>query len=134
MPATRPYNYEDGSDLDSEKIADLHLAFDADDEDSEDDGTSDMVAPDFHFVGILGESGSNESMTEPESILPALQAGADSEAGSGDTAPMEQDLDSEGESDDFSQKVASCLGCPVKVLMGDVISDPKDDPKAKKKL
>ena len=44
---------------------------------------------DFHFVGILGESGSNESMTEPESILPALQAGADSEAGSGDTAHME---------------------------------------------
>ena len=65
-------------------------------------------------------------MTEPESILPALQVGADSEAGSGDTTPMEQDPESEGESDDFSQKVASCLGRPVEVLMGDVISDPKD--------
>ena len=89
MPATHPYNFEDGSDLDSEEIADLDLAFDADDEDSEDDATSDMAAPDFHFVGMAGESGSNESMTEPESILPALQVGADSEAGSGDTTRME---------------------------------------------
>ena len=72
-----------------------------------------MAAPDFHFVGMAGESGSNESMTEPESILPALQVGADSEAGSGDTTPMEQDPESEGESDDFSRKVASCLGRPV---------------------
>ena len=80
MPATHPYKSEDGSDLDSEEIADLDLAFDADDEDFEDDATSDMAAPDFHFVGMAGESGSNESMTEPESILPALQVGAESEA------------------------------------------------------
>ena len=45
---------------------------------------------------------------------------------------MEQDLESEGESDDFSRKVASCLGCLVEVLMGDVVSDPKDDPNASK--
>ena len=63
---------------------------------------------------------------------PALQAGADSEAGSGDIAPMEQDLESEGESDDFSRKVASCLGRPVEVLMGDVVFDPKGDPAASK--
>ena len=102
-PPVDPGNFDDGSDLDSEEIADLDLAFDADDEDSEDDASSTMAAPDFHFVGILGESGSNESMTDPESILPALQAGANSEAGSGDTAPMEQDLESEGESDDFGR-------------------------------
>ena len=65
-------------------------------------------------------------------ILPALQVGADSEAGSGDTTPMEQDPESEGESNDFSRKVASCLGRPVEVLMGDVVSDPKDDPNASK--
>ena len=91
-----------------------------------------MVVPDFHFVGMAGESGSNESMIEPESILPALQAGADSEARPGDSTPMEQDLESEGESDDFSRKVASCLGRPVEVLMGDVVSDPKDDPMPRK--
>ena len=45
---------------------------------------------------------------------------------------MEQDLESEVESDDFSRKVASCLGRPVEVLMGDVVSDPKDDPNASK--
>ena len=103
MPATHPSNFEDGSDLDSDEIADLDLAFDADDDDSEDDASSTMAAPDFHFIGILGESGSSESMTDPESILPALQVGDDSEAGSGDTTPMEQDPESEGESDDFSQ-------------------------------
>ena len=80
--ATHPSNFEDGSDLDSDEIADLDLAFDADDEDSEDDASSNMTALEFHFVGALGESGSNESTTDPESILPALQAGADSEAGS----------------------------------------------------
>ena len=85
LPATHPYYSEDGSDLDSEEIADLDLALNVDDEDSEDDATSDMVAPDFHFVGMAIETGSNESMTEPESILPALQVGADSEAGSGNT-------------------------------------------------
>ena len=36
FPAAHPYNSEDGSDLDSEEIADLDLAFNADD-DSEDD-------------------------------------------------------------------------------------------------
>ena len=72
LPATHPYNSEDGSDLDSEEIADLDLAFDADDEDSEDDATSYMAALNFHFVSILGESGSHESMTEPESVLPDL--------------------------------------------------------------
>ena len=41
MPATHPSNFEDGSDLDSDEIADLDLAFDADDEDSEDDASSD---------------------------------------------------------------------------------------------
>ena len=81
---------------------------------------------------MAGESGSNESMTEPESILPALQVGADSEVGSVDTTPMEQDPESEAESDDFSRKVASCLGRPVEVLMGDVVSDPKDDPNTSK--
>ena len=45
---------------------------------------------------------------------------------------MEQDLESEGESDDFSRKVASCLGRPVEVLMGDVVSDPKGDPTTSK--
>ena len=73
MPATHPSNFEDGSDLDLDEIADLDLAFDADDEDSEDDTSSTMAAPEFHFVGVLGESGSTESMTDPESILPALQ-------------------------------------------------------------
>ena len=71
LPATHPYNSEDGSDLDSKEIADLDLAFNADD-DSKDDVTSDMAAPDFHFVSMAGESGSNESMIEPESILPSL--------------------------------------------------------------
>ena len=70
--ATHPSNFEDGSDLDSDEIAYLDLAFDADDEDSEDDASSTMAAPEFHFIGILGESGSTESMTDPESILPAL--------------------------------------------------------------
>ena len=97
MPTTHPGNLDEESDLDSDEIADLDLAFDADDEDSEDDASSNMAAPDFHFVGVLGESGSHESMTEPESILPALQSGIDSEAGSGDTTHMEQDLESEGE-------------------------------------
>ena len=41
LPTAHPYNFEDGSDLDSEELADLDLAFDADDEDSEDDATSD---------------------------------------------------------------------------------------------
>ena len=93
--ATHPSDFEDGSDPDSDAIADLDLAFDDNDQDSEDDASSNMTAPEFHFVGILGDSGSIESMTEPESILPALQVGGDSEAGSGDTAPMEQDLESE---------------------------------------
>ena len=44
---------------------------------------------------------------------------------------MEQDLESEGESDDFSRKVASCLGRPAEVLMGNV-SDPNDDPNTSK--
>ena len=44
---------------------------------------------------------------------------------------MEQDPESEGESDDFSRKVASCLGRPVEVLMGNV-SDPNDDPNTSK--
>ena len=131
LPTAHPNNFEDGSDLDSEELADLDLAFDADDEDSEDDATSG-AAPGFHFIGMAGESGSNESMTLPESILPALQMEADSEAGSVDTAPMEQDPESEGESDDFSRKVASCLGRPVEVLMGDIVSDPKDDPNTSK--
>ena len=81
LPTAHPYNFEDGSDLDSEEIADLDLAFNADDEDSEDDTTSERKVLDFHFIGMTGESGSNESMMEPESILPALQAGADSEDG-----------------------------------------------------
>ena len=76
--------------MDSEELTDLDLAFDADDEDSEDDATSG-AAPGFHFVGMAGESGSNESMTSPESILPALHVEADSEAESVDTALMEQD-------------------------------------------
>ena len=130
MPTAHPYNLEDGSDLDSEELADLDLAFDADDEDSEDDAASG-AAPGFHFVGMAGESGSSESRTLPESILPALQMEADSEAGSVDTAPMEQDPESEGESDDFSRKVASCLGRPVEVLMGNV-TDPNDDPNTSK--
>ena len=37
----------------------IDLAFDADDEDSEDDASSNMTAPEFHFVGVLGESGSD---------------------------------------------------------------------------
>ena len=45
---------------------------------------------------------------------------------------MEQDLESEGESDNFSRKVASFLGRFVEVLMGDVISDPKGGPAASK--
>ena len=45
---------------------------------------------------------------------------------------MEQDLESEGESDDLSGRVASCLGGPVEVLMGDVVFDPKGDPAALK--
>ena len=77
LAATHPSNFDEESDLDSDEIADLDMAFDADDEDSEDDASSNKAAPDFHFVGILGESGSHESMTEPESILPALQAGVD---------------------------------------------------------
>ena len=39
LPTSHPIDMEDGSDLDSEKLADLDLAFDADDEDSEDDVT-----------------------------------------------------------------------------------------------
>ena len=54
--------------MDSDEIADLDLPFDANDEDSEDAASSSRAAPDFHFVGILGESGSTESTTDPESI------------------------------------------------------------------
>ena len=43
-PATHPSNFEDGSDLDSEEIADLDLAFDADDEDSDDDAKNSCKA------------------------------------------------------------------------------------------
>ena len=45
MPATHPSNFEDGLDLDSEEIVDLDVAFNADDEDSKDDASSNMTAP-----------------------------------------------------------------------------------------
>ena len=61
LPATHPYNSEDGSDLDSQDITDLDLAFNVDN-DSEKDATFDMAAPDFHFANMTGESGSNEWM------------------------------------------------------------------------
>ena len=45
---------------------------------------------------------------------------------------MEQDLESEGESDDFSRKVASSLGRPAEVFMGESAKDSKGDPNTSK--
>ena len=73
------------------EAADQNLCYDADDE----SGFADYChAPEFHFVGNIEGSGSMESDTDPELILPALQTGVDSEAGSVDTAPMEEDTES----------------------------------------
>ena len=67
-------------------------------------------------MGNIEGSGSIRSHSYPKSILPALQTGIDSEAGSVNSTPMQED--SESDDDDFSRKVADICGITVtEVLM-----------------
>ena len=111
---THPMDSEDGSDLAFlQKAADNNLCYDADDE----FGFADYSqASELHFMGNVEGSGSIRSDADPESILPVLQTGIDSEAGSVDNTPMQED--SESDDDDFSRKVAAICGVTVtEVLM-----------------
>ena len=65
----------------------------------------ELKGSNFHFVGVIGASGTILENSDPESIIPALQAGVDSKAGSKTTSLMEEGSDSdESTGSDFIQK------------------------------
>lgn len=67
--------------------------------------SQENVGSDFHFVRVVTE-GSGQSSAKPESILPALQADRDSEAGSDSTMHIGDGSDSKDSSTNaFRQKV-----------------------------
>ena len=81
---------------------------DSDTQSDSDSSSYELMEPASRFVGVIDASGPKPAESDPESILPALQTGADSEAGSDGTAPMAEDSDlDEHKEEDFAAQVAA---------------------------